>query len=197
MWPGACGRAAAAEDAEYRDGAAGRRGRGCLGQGGGEAAGSSELPLTGRNGFFASTVSAISAISAAYGRGTAALSVCLAPSLPRVGYNRSDRRREMVAVECVCSAIGGDGCSPGSARLWCLQSAFDKQGTGMVMLCGKWKSSGDINASERRLAQISRDVHAPPLPTSGLQDLGVIDYLTIKLFSHLKRCMCTESVQCF
>lgn len=47
------------------------------------------------------------------------------------------------------------------------------------MLCGKWKSSGDINASKRRLAQMYCNVRALK---SGLQDRGVIDYL-------LQRCL--------
>ena len=62
------------------------------------------------------------------------------------------------------------------------------------MLCGKWKSSGDINASKRRLAQMYCNVRALK---SGLRDRGVIDCLTTKMFSHLQRCNCAEFVQCF
>lgn len=88
----------------------------------------------------------------------------------------------------------GMGSSPVSACVWCLQPVFDKQGREVIMLCGKWKSSGDINASKRRLAQMYCHVGALK---SGLQDLVVTDYLTVKTVSHLQRCNCAQFVQCF
>lgn len=68
----------------------------------------------------------------------------------------------------------GMGSFPVSACVWCLQPAFDRQGRDVITLCAKWKSSGDINASKRQLAQMYCNVHDP---TPGLQGLGVIDLL--------------------
>lgn len=124
--------------------------------------------------------------------GEAAVSLCLALSLSHFGYNRNCRWDGGGGV-CVLSHRGM-GSFPVSACVWCLQPAFDKPGRDVITPCAKWKSSGDINASKRQLAQVYCNVRAPK---PGLQDLDVIDYLTIKTFGHLKWCNRTEFEQCF
>lgn len=83
---------------------------------------------------------------------------------------------EMVASECVRSAMG-EGSFPVSAGAQCLQPAFDKQGREVSVLCGKWKSSGCINASKRRLATMYCNVGALK---SGLQDIPVMIILVVR-----------------
>lgn len=45
---------------------------------------------------------------------------------------------------------------------------------------------------------MSSDVYCnASAPKSGLQDLGVMHYFAIRMFSHVKRYNCTGFVQCF
>lgn len=70
------------------------------------------------------------------------------------------------------------------------------RGEGCAAAAAAWKMEvvSRRKCFKEAMSSNALNVHAPQ---SGLQDLGVVDYFTVKLFSHLKRCSCAESVQCF